>query len=169
MMMTMIDNDDLFLNLNNNPNPIAAFNIIMRRYYDNEGIPIWRRRQQTNENREILSSVQSTNTRTRTKRDALTLDLLLIKRPYRITSKEEMTRTREVAGKEILTSITPPTDSNKNFDMREFMKHYSLEQQTRDPQMDRNKNKLTLMDLKNHISKTNKTFIIDKQSDYNWE
>ncbi|MGB7559308.1 MAG: hypothetical protein WBM37_12395, partial [Nitrososphaeraceae archaeon] len=79
IMMTMIDNDDVFLNLNNYPNPIAAFNSIMRQYYDIEGNPIQRRHQQTNENREIVSSVQSTNTRTRTseKKVAFTLDILL--------------------------------------------------------------------------------------------
>ena len=88
----MIDSDDVFLNLNNYSNPIAAFNSIMRQYYDIEGNPIRRRQRQTNENNEIVSSVQSTNTRTGTKKDALTLDLLLTKRPYRITSKEEMTR-----------------------------------------------------------------------------
>ena len=53
-----------------------------------------------------------------------------------------MTRTREVAGKEILTSTTPPTDSNKNFDIRDFMKHYSREQQTRDRNNDNNKTKI---------------------------
>jgi hypothetical protein len=53
-----------------------------------------------------------------------------------------MTRTR--AGKEILQT-TPPTDSNKNFEIRDFMKYYSREQLTRDPQID--KNKLTLEDL----------------------
>jgi hypothetical protein len=103
------------------------------------------------QNREIVSSVQSTNTRTGTKKDALSLDLLLTKRPYRITSKEEMTRTSEEAGKEILTSNAPPTDSTKSFDMRDFMKHYSREQHTRDRNNDndndKNKNKLTLADL----------------------
>lgn len=63
-----------------------------------------------------------------------------------------MTSTREVAGKEILTSITPPTDSNKNFEIRDFMKHYSYEQLTRDPQID--KNKLTLEDLQAARRKT---------------
>jgi hypothetical protein len=82
MMMTMIDNDNVFLNLNNYPNPTAAFNNIMRQHYDSGGNPIQRQLQQTNENREILSSVQSTNTGTRTKKDALTLDLLLTNRPY---------------------------------------------------------------------------------------
>ncbi|HET6716599.1 MAG TPA: hypothetical protein VFG90_05675 [Nitrososphaeraceae archaeon] len=158
----MNDNDDVFLNLNNYPNPIAAFNSIMRRYYDTEGNPI--RRRQTNENREILSSVQSTNTRTRTKKDALTLDLLLTKRPYRITSKEEMTRTREVAGKEILTSTTLSTDSNKNFDMGDFMKHYSPEQQTRDRKNNNdnntNINKLTLADLQSARRKTRRSFLV---------
>jgi YD repeat-containing protein len=159
--MTMIDNDDVFLNLSSYPNPTAAFNSIMRQYYDTEGNLI-RRRRQTNENREILSSVQSTNTRTRTKKDALTLDLLLTKSPYRIISKEEMTRTREVAGKEILTSTTPPTDSNKNFDMRDFVKHYSPEQQTRDRNNDNNinKNKLTLADLQSARQRTRRPFLI---------
>jgi hypothetical protein len=69
----------------------------------------------------------------RDKKDVFTLDLLLTKRPYHITSKEETTRT------------TPSTDSNKNFEIRDFMKHYSREPQTRDPQFD--KNKLTLEDL----------------------
>ena len=149
----MLANDDVFLNLNNNPNPIAAFNSIMRQYYDGEGNPIRRPQRQNNENREIISSVQSTDTRTGTKKDALTLDLLLTRRPCHITSKEENTKT------------TPPTDSNKNFDMREFMKHYSREQQTRDPQI-YNKSKLTLADLKNYRSKANKTLIKNTIEDY---
>jgi hypothetical protein len=168
MMMTMIDNDDVFLNLNNYPNPIAAFNSIMRQYYDTEGNPI--RRRQTNENREIVSSVQSTNTRTGTseKKDALTLDLLLTKRPYRITLKEEMTRAREVAGKEILTSTTPLTDSNKNFDIRDFMKHYSREQQTSDRNIHSttSSNKLTLADLQSARQQQTRTFIKSKSDDY---
>jgi hypothetical protein len=154
MMMTMIDNDDVFLNLNNCPNPIAAFNNIMRQHYDNEGNPIQRRQRQTNENNEIVSSVQSTNTRTGTKKDAFTLDLLLTRRPYRIGSKEEMTRT------------TPPTDSNKNFDMKDFMKHYSREQQTSDPQID--KNMLTFEDLQAARGKKPKSFFIKntREDDY---
>jgi hypothetical protein len=88
-----------------------------------------------------------TNARTGTKKDAFTLDLLLIKRPYRITSKEEMTRT------------TPPADSNKNFEIRDFMKHYSREQ-TRDPQFERSKNKLTLEDLQAARRKKPKSFFI---------
>ena len=38
--------------------------------------------------------------------------------------------------------------------------------ETRDPQIDRNKSKLTLADLKNYVNKSNKTFLIDKHSDY---
>ncbi|MGA7543040.1 MAG: hypothetical protein WBW34_08265 [Nitrososphaeraceae archaeon] len=57
-----------------------------------------------------------------------------------------MTRTREVAGKEILASTTPPADSRKNFDIRDFMKHYSRELQTRDRNIHSttSSNKLTL-------------------------
>jgi hypothetical protein len=79
IMMTMIDNDDVFLNLNNYPNPIAAFNNIMGQYYDINRNPVVRENMNMNMNREIVSSIQPTKTKTITseKKDALTLDLLL--------------------------------------------------------------------------------------------
>ena len=84
--MTFLDNNDalfLFGNNNNNPYAFRLFNRLMRQYYDSNGNPI-KQLQQTNENenREIVSSVQPTNTntnRTTGKRDTLTLDLLLPK------------------------------------------------------------------------------------------
>ena len=44
--------------------------------------------------------------------------------------------------------------------LADYMNNFSRESQTRDSQMDKNKNnKLTLADLKNYTSKSNKTFI----------
>jgi hypothetical protein len=54
----------------------------------------------------------------------------------------------------------------KRFDITDFMSNFSRENQTRDRQIDNNKNKLTLADLKNYREKSNKTFLVDKQSDY---
>jgi hypothetical protein len=51
----------------------------------------------------------------------------------------------------------------QRFDLADYMKNFSREAQTRDNNV--NKNKLTLADLKNYINKSNKTFLIDKQSD----
>jgi hypothetical protein len=174
MMMTMIDNDDVFLNLNNYPNPISEFNSIMQRYYDNEENPIMRRLQQTNENREILSSVQSTNTRTRTseKKDALTLDLLLPKPkssyyPYYM-KEAEMARTRG-AGAEILASVNEPNKKKDGFDIRNYLTRiYGREQQTRDRNIHSTtgSNKLTLADLQNARQRQTRTFIKSESDDY---
>ena len=49
--------------------------------------------------------------------------------------------------------------------LADYMNNFR-EDQTRDPQIDRNKSKLTLADLKNYVNKSNKTFLIDKHSDY---
>ena len=172
IMMTMIDNDDVFLNLNNNPNPIAAFNSIVRQHYDSEGNPIQRRQQQTNENREILSSVQSTNTRTRTKKDALTLDLLLPKPkssyyPYYM-KEEEMARTGG-AGAEILALVNEPTKKKDGFDIINYLTRiYGREQQTRDRNIHSttSSNKLTLADLQNARQRQTRTFIKSDSDDY---
>ena len=53
----------------------------------------------------------------------------------------------------------------ERFDITDYMKNFSRESQTRDPQIDRNKNKLTLADLKNYTSKTNRTFIKNTAED----
>jgi hypothetical protein len=50
------------------------------------------------------------------------------------------------------------------FDLADYMKNFSRETQTRDNNV--NKNKLTLADLQAARRKSNKSFIIDKQSDY---
>jgi hypothetical protein len=171
MMMPMNDNDDIFLNLNNYPNPIAAFKSIMRPYYDTEGNPILRRRQ-TNENRELVSSVQSTDTRTRTKKDALTLDLLLPKPkssyyPYYM-KEEEIARTRG-AGAEILASVNEPNKKKDGFDIRNYLTRiYGREQQTRDRNIHSttSSNKLTLADLQSARQQQTRTFIKSESDDY---
>gem|GEM_PF-1976773 len=60
--------------------------------------------------------------------------------------EEELARTRGAAGEEILASTTLPADARKDFDIRDFMKHYSREQQTRDRNIHSttSSNKLTL-------------------------
>jgi hypothetical protein len=54
----------------------------------------------------------------------------------------------------------------QRFDLADYMNNFSRGSQAKDPQMDRNKNKLTLADLRNYVNKSSKTFLIDKQSDY---
>ena len=54
---------------------------------------------------------------------------------------------------------------SKRFDITEYMNNFNRDNQTRDNNTP-NKSKLTLADLKNYINKSNKTFLIDKQSDY---
>jgi hypothetical protein len=49
----------------------------------------------------------------------------------------------------------------KRFDIADYMKNFSRENQTRDRQTDSNSRKLTLEDLKNYRSKTSKIFIKD--------
>ena len=53
---------------------------------------------------------------------------------------------------------------NKRFDIAEYMKNFSRENQPRDNNP--NKSKLTLQDLKNARDKSNRTYIVDKHSDY---
>ena len=53
---------------------------------------------------------------------------------------------------------------SEHFDLADYMKNFSRETQTRDNNV--NKNKLTLADLQAARRKSNKSFIIDKQSDY---
>jgi hypothetical protein len=50
----------------------------------------------------------------------------------------------------------------QRFDLADYMKNFSREQQTR-PETNK---KLTLADLMNHREKSNKDFIIDKQSEF---
>ena len=174
IMMTMIDNDDVFLNLNNYPNPIAAFNNIMGKYYDINRIPVVRENMNMNMNREIVSSVQSTNTRTRTseKKDALTLDLSLPKpkssyHPYYM-KEEEMARARG-AGAEILASVNEPNKKKDGFDIRNYLTRiYGREQQTRDRNIysTTSSNKLTLADLQNARQLQIRTFIKSESDDY---
>ena len=169
----MIDNDDVFLNLNNYPNPIAAFNNIMRQYYDNEGNPV-AGQYENNINREILSSIQSTNTRTITseKKDALTLDLLFPKPKssyYRYYMKEEeKARTRGV-GAEILASVNEPNKKKGGFDIRNYLTRiYEREQHTRDRNIHSttSSNKLTLADLQSTRQRQIRTFIKSESDDY---
>ena len=54
---------------------------------------------------------------------------------------------------------------SKRFDIAEYMNNFNQEAQTRDNNTP-NKSKLTLEDLQNMRSKSNKTFFIDKQSDF---
>ena len=53
---------------------------------------------------------------------------------------------------------------DEHFDIADYMKNFSREGQTRDNNV--NKGKLTLADLQATRDKSNKSFIIDKQSDY---
>ena len=53
----------------------------------------------------------------------------------------------------------------KRFDITGYLKNFSRESQTRDPQIDRNRNKLTLADLKTYTNKTNKTLIKNTAED----
>jgi hypothetical protein len=94
----------------------------------------------------------------------LTLDLLLPKRSGYVITKEGTGK----AGEEILASTTPPTNSKKNFDIRDFTKHYSCEQQTRDRNIHStsSSNKLTLADLQNARQRQSRTFIKSKNYDY---
>ena len=54
----------------------------------------------------------------------------------------------------------------QRFDLADYMKNFSRETQTRDNNLNVNKGKLTLADLKNYRDKSNKMFIVDKHSDY---
>jgi hypothetical protein len=58
----------------------------------------------------------------------------------------------------------------KRFDITDYMKNFSRENQTGDLQIDnnknKNKNKLTLADLKNYRNKTSKTFLKDTSKEY---
>jgi hypothetical protein len=172
--MTMIDNDDVFLNLNNIPNPLSTFNNIMGQYYDNNRNPVVRENMNMNMNREIVSSIQPTKTKTITseKKDALTLDILLPKPkssyyPYYM-KEEEMARTRG-AGAEILASVNEPNKKKDDFDMRNYLTRiYGREQQTRDQNIHStiSSNKLTLADLQNARHRQSKTFIKSESDDY---
>ena len=53
---------------------------------------------------------------------------------------------------------------SKRFDIAEYMNNFNRESQAKGNNV--NSSKLTLADLKNYINKSNKTFLIDKQSDY---
>lgn len=53
----------------------------------------------------------------------------------------------------------------QRFDLADYMKNFSREGQTRD-NITPNKNKLTLADLQAARDKSNKSFIINKHSDY---
>ena len=141
IMMTMIDNDDVFLNLNNYPNPIAAFNNIMGQYYDINRIPVVRENMNMNMNREIVSSIQPTKTKTITseKNDALTLDLLL------------------------------PKPKSSYYDIRNYLTRiYEREQHTRDRNIHSttSSNKLTLADLQSTRQLQIRTFIKSESDDY---
>jgi hypothetical protein len=164
MTTMMIDNSDILLNFNNNPSPLVAFNNIMRKYYDSNGNPIQQRKRNnvTNQNREIVSSVQPITKET--KKDTLTLDLLLAKRSCYVITKDGARK----AGEEILASTAPLTDSKKDFDLRDFMNHYSREQQTRDRNIHSttSSNKLTLADLQNARQRQTRTYIKSKKDDY---
>ena len=52
---------------------------------------------------------------------------------------------------------------SKRFDITEYMNNFNRESQTKGNNV--NSSKLTLADLKNYRNKSNKTFLIDKQSD----
>ena len=174
MMMTMTDNDDVFLNLNNNPNPLSTFNNIMGQYYDNNRNPVVRENMNMNINREIVSSIQPTKTKTITseKKDALTLDLLLPKPkssyyPYYM-KEEEMARTRG-AGAELLTSVNEPNKKKDDFDIRNYLTRiYGREQQTRDRNIHSttSSNKLTLADLQSARQQQTRTFTKSESDDY---
>ncbi len=56
-------------------------------------------------------------------------------------------------------------EGQRNY-LADYMSNFSRETQTRNRQTDRNSNKLTIADLKNYVNKSNKPFIIDKNSDY---
>ena len=170
----MTDNDDVFLNLNNNPNPLSTFNNIMGQYYDINGNPVVRDYMNMNMNREIVSSIQPTKTKTITseKKDALTLDLLLPKPkssyyPYYM-KEEEMARTRG-AGAEILASVNEPNKKKDDFDIRNYLTRiYGREQQTRDRNIHSttSSNKLTLADLQSARQQQIRTFIKSESDDY---
>ncbi|MGA6922281.1 MAG: hypothetical protein WBY22_05090 [Nitrososphaeraceae archaeon] len=174
IMMTMIDNDDVFLNLNNYPNPIAAFNNIMGQYYDINRNPVVRENMNMNMNREIVSSIQPTKTKTITseKNDALTLDLLLPKPkssyyPYYM-KEEEKARTRGV-GAEILATVNEPNKKKGGFDIRNYLTRiYEREQHTRDRNIHSttSSNKLTLADLQSTRQLQIRTFIKSESDDY---
>ena len=165
---------DTFLNLNNNPNPLSTFNNIMGQYYDINGNPVVRENMNMNMNREIVSSIQPTNTKTITseKNDALTLDLLLPKPkssyyPYYM-KEEEMARTRG-AGGEILASVNEPNKKKVGFDIRNYLTRiYGREQQTRDRNIHSptSSNKLTLADLQSARQQQTRTFIKSESDDY---
>jgi hypothetical protein len=159
--MTFLDNNDalfLFGNNNNNPYAFRLFNRLMRQYYDSNGNPI-KQLQQTNENenREIVSSVQPTNTntnRTTGKRDTLTLDLLLPKsksnKPLTSSYSYPSYRMKE-AEEEVLASERQGKGSSKdNFDIRDYISrvydYHNRQQQGPQQNNSNNKkdNKLTL-------------------------
>jgi len=125
MTTMMIDDSDIFLNFNHNPSPLVTFNNIMRQYYDSNGNPIQQRKRNnvTNENRDIVSSVQPITKKI--KREVLTLDLLLPKRRSSssyIMREETRTGTR-TRGTEIFASTTT-SESKKgkdSFDIRNYI------------------------------------------------
>lgn len=165
---------DTFLNLNNNPNPLSTFNNIMGQYYDNNRNPVVQENMNMNMNREIVSSIQPTKTKTITteKKDALTLDLLLPKPkssyyPYYM-KEEEMARTRGAVA-EILASVNEPNKKKDGFDIRNYLTRiYGREQQTRDRNIHSttSSNKLTLVDLQSARQRQTRTFIKSKSDDY---
>jgi hypothetical protein len=53
---------------------------------------------------------------------------------------------------------------SQRFDLADYMKNYSRERGTDNSTP--NKNKLTLQDLKNYRDKSNKSFLIDRRSEY---
>jgi hypothetical protein len=175
--MFLDNNDALFLFGDNSNNPYAFrhFNDIMRQYYDSNGNPI-KQQQQINENmsqnvnREIVSSVQPTNTnantntnRTTIKRDTLTLNLLLPK------NKNEKKTGEEVLASEHLGKGNR-SGSKDNFDIRDYISrvydYENRQQQRPQQQQNNNRNKLTLAHLLNARRRKTRTFIFAKESDY---
>jgi uncharacterized protein (DUF2225 family) len=183
--MFLDNNDALFLFGNNSNNPYAfrLFNDIMRQYYDSNGNPI-KQQQQTNENtsqnenREIVSSVQSTTATETTidskirRKDTLTLDLLLPKPMNNSSYYSYPSYSMEEAGEEVLASEHQRRRSDKNdFDIRDYISsvynYHNRQQQQGNQNNNNNSKKLTLAHLLNAREKSkSRTFIFAKESDY---